>query len=181
MTAALVHVPRKSAGWLISLCGRLDPFRNVIAIGRPGWTTVSAGTKAVASPAAVVIVTLFGLVSSWWAILIPPFVLLGGLCFSVVGYTFTSLIPKIDLYSYFFTLFITPMFLFSGTFFPIEQLPEGLQVVAQFNPLHQLVVLVRHACFGFEATDLLRLAGLFVFAVVLWREAVRRMSKRLID
>jgi hypothetical protein len=39
------------------LCGRLDPFRNVIAIGRAVWTTVSAGTKAVASPAAVVIVT----------------------------------------------------------------------------------------------------------------------------
>src|SRR5687768_1403004 len=38
------------------LCGRLDAFRNVIAIGRPDWTNVSAGTKAVASPAAVVIV-----------------------------------------------------------------------------------------------------------------------------
>jgi lipooligosaccharide transport system permease protein len=79
------------------------------------------------------------------------------------------------------TLVITPLFLVAGTFFPIDQLPEGLQVLAQFNPLHQLVVLVRHACFGFEATDLLRLGGLMVFAVVLWREAVRRMSKRLID
>src|SRR5215216_4429024 len=64
-----------------------------------------------------------GLISSWWAILIPVFVLLGGLCFSVVGYTFTSLIPKIDLYSYFFTLFITPMFLFSGIFFNFERPP----------------------------------------------------------
>ena len=73
------------------------------------------------------------------------------------------------------------MFLLAGTFFPIDQLPEGFQILAQFNPLHQLVVLVRHACFGFEATDLLRLAALMVFTLVMWRVAVRRMSKRLID
>ena len=63
------------------------------------------------------------------------------------------------------TLVITPLFLVAGTFFPIDQLPEGFQIAAQFNPLHQLVELVRHACFGFEATDLLRLAALVVFAV----------------
>ena len=79
------------------------------------------------------------------------------------------------------TLCITPLFLVAGTFFPIDQLPEGFQVAAQFNPLHQLVELVRHACFGFEATDLLRLAALVAFAVALWRVAVRRMEKRLID
>jgi lipooligosaccharide transport system permease protein len=54
-------------------------------------------------------------------------------------------------------------------------------VAAQVNPLHQLVELVRHACFGFEALDLVRFAGLLVFAVVLWRVAVARLSKRLID
>ena len=79
------------------------------------------------------------------------------------------------------TLFITPLFLVAGTFFPIDQLPEGFQVAAQLNPLHQLVELVRHASFGFEATDLLRVAFLIVFAVALWRVAVRRMTARLID
>src|SRR4051812_44225287 len=69
------------------------------------------------------VIALFGLVSSWWALLIPPFVVLGALCFSVIGYTFTTLIPKIDLYSYFFTLGITPMFLFSGLFFPLSNFP----------------------------------------------------------
>jgi lipooligosaccharide transport system permease protein len=78
-------------------------------------------------------------------------------------------------------LVITPLFLVAGTFFPIDQLPEGFQIAAQFNPLHQLVELVRHASFGFESTDPLRFAGLLVFALALWREAVRRMSKRLID
>ena len=90
-------------------------------------------------------------------------------------------VSKIDQFSYVTTLFITPLFLVAGTFFPIDQLPEGVQIAAQFNPLHQLVELVRHACFGFEATDLLRLGALVVFALALWRVAVNRMEKRLID
>jgi lipooligosaccharide transport system permease protein len=73
------------------------------------------------------------------------------------------------------------MFLVAGTFFPINQLPEGLQIAANFNPLYQLVELVRGAAFGFEASDLLRFASLVGFALVLWRIAVSRMTKRLID
>jgi lipooligosaccharide transport system permease protein len=76
---------------------------------------------------------------------------------------------------------ITPLFLVAGTFFPISGLPEGAQVVAQVNPLHQLVELVRSACFGFAANDLLRLAFLIVFALVTWRLAVRQLTKRLIN
>ncbi|MGH2986739.1 MAG: ABC transporter permease, partial [Solirubrobacterales bacterium] len=73
------------------------------------------------------------------------------------------------------------LFLVAGTFFPIDQLPEGLQVAAQFNPLYQLVELVRHAAFGFETTDLIRFAVLVGFSLVMWRLAVRQMSARLID
>src|SRR5829696_7156526 len=89
------------------------------------------------------VIAIFGLVSSWWALLIPFFVVLGGICFSVIGYTFTALIPKIDLYSYFFTLGITPMFLFSGLFFPFSQLPDWVHVVAWFMPLYHLVEITR--------------------------------------
>jgi lipooligosaccharide transport system permease protein len=90
-------------------------------------------------------------------------------------------VSKIDQFSYVTTLVVTPLFLVAGTFFPIDQLPEGLQVAAQINPLHQLVELVRHASFGFKATDPLRFAFLVTFAVGLWRLAVHRMSARLID
>ena len=69
-------------------------------------------------------ITAFGLVDSWWALTIPLFLLLGGACFGTIGMLFTALIPKIDLYSYFFTLYITPMFLFSGIFFPLDRLPD---------------------------------------------------------
>ena len=88
---------------------------------------------------------------------------------------------KIDQFNYVTTLIITPLFLVAGTFFPINQLPEGVQVASQLNPLHHLVELVRHASFGFEATDLLRVAFLIAVALALWRVAVNRMEKRLID
>jgi lipooligosaccharide transport system permease protein len=129
----------------------------------------------------LIVSMLFGLDPAPGMLLVPLFAFVTALGFAAFGIATAASVAKIDQFSYVTTLVITPLFLVAGTFFPIDQLPEGLQVLAQFNPLHQLVVLVRHACFGFEATDLLRLAGLFVFAVVLWREAVRRMSKRLID
>ena len=79
------------------------------------------------------------------------------------------------------TLVITPLFLVAGTFFPIDQLPEWAQVAANFNPLYQLVELVRGAAFGFEAADLLRVGVLLAFAFAMWRLAVRQLGRRLID
>ena len=129
----------------------------------------------------LIVSMLFGLDPSPGMLLVPLFCLITALGFAGFGIATAASVSKIDQFSYVTTLVITPLFLVAGTFFPIDQLPEGLQVLAQLNPLHQLVVLVRHACFGFEATDLLRLAALVVFAIGLWRVAVRRMSKRLID
>ncbi|MBA3262890.1 MAG: ABC transporter permease [Thermoleophilaceae bacterium] len=129
----------------------------------------------------LIVSMLFGLDPAPGMLLVPLFAFITALGFAGFGIATAASVAKIDQFSYVTTLVITPLFLVAGTFFPIDQLPEGFQVAAQFNPLHQLVVLVRHACFGFEATDLLRVGGLIVFTVVLWREAVRRMSKRLID
>jgi lipooligosaccharide transport system permease protein len=124
---------------------------------------------------------VFGLNPTPGMLLVPFFCLVTALGFASFGIAVAGTVNKIDQFSYVTTLFITPLFLVAGTFFPIDQLPQGLQVVAQVNPLHQLVELVRHACFGFEATDLLRLAYLIAFAAVLWRLAVRQMTNRLID
>jgi lipooligosaccharide transport system permease protein len=123
----------------------------------------------------------FGLDPAPGMLLVPLFCLITALAFASFGIAVAGTVNKIDQFSYVTTLFVTPLFLVAGTFFPIDQLPQGLQVAAQFNPLHQLVELVRHACFGFEATDPLRLAALIGLAVALWRLAVRQMTNRLID
>ena len=129
----------------------------------------------------LIVVSAVGLVSSPWAILIPPFVFVGALCISVIGYAFTSLIPKIDLYSYFFTLGITPMFLFSGIFFPFNQLPGWVEVVAWFTPLYHLVEITRGMATGPDAAQILiHTAWLAVVTVILFPIPVRALRARLV-
>ena len=129
----------------------------------------------------LIIVAAFGLVSSWWALLIPIFVFIGGLCFSVLGYAFTSLIPKIDLYSYYFTLVITPMFLFSGIFFPFDQLPGWAEVVAWFTPLYHLVEITRGMATGPDALSILgNTTWLLVVSAALFVVPVRALRAKLV-
>ena len=123
----------------------------------------------------------FGLDLAPGMLLVPLFCLVTALGFAAFGTAVAASVEKIDQFSYVTTLVITPLFLVAGTFFPIDDLPQGLQVAAELNPLHQLVELTRHACFGFEARDPIRLAVLVVFAFGLWRLAVQRMTARLID
>ena len=129
----------------------------------------------------LVVAMIFGLDPAPGMLLVPLFAFVTALGFAAFGIAVAASVAKMDQFNYVTTLFITPLFLVAGTFFPIDQLPEGLQVVAQVNPLYQLVELVRGAAFGFEAVDLLRFASLIAFSLVLWRIAVSRMTKRLID
>jgi lipooligosaccharide transport system permease protein len=123
----------------------------------------------------------FGLDPAFGMLLVPLFCLITALGFAAFGIAVAGTVAKIDQFNYVTTLVITPLFLVAGTFFPIDQLPEGLQAAANLNPLYHLVELVRHAAFGFETTDLLRVAALMAFAAALWRLAVRQMTARLID
>ena len=128
------------------------------------------------------IVTFFwGLDPAPGMLLVPIFCFATALGFSGFGVAMAATVAKIDQFNYVTALFVTPLFLVAGTFFPISGLPEGVQVIAQFNPLHQLVELVRGGAFGFETVDIARFAGLVLFAFAMWRLAINRMSKRLID
>ena len=69
----------------------------------------------------------------------------------------------------------------AGTFFPITGLPEWAQVAAELNPLYHCVQLVRDACFGFKLVDVWHLGFLVVFGLAMWRLAISRMERKLID
>jgi lipooligosaccharide transport system permease protein len=129
----------------------------------------------------LVVAMAFGLDPAPGMLLVPLFALVTALGFAGFGIAVAASVAKIDQFSYVTTLVVTPLFLVAGTFFPIDGLPEGLQVAAQLNPLHHLVELVRHASFGFKGTDPLRLGALLLFAAGTWRIAVSRMTARLID
>ena len=111
-----------------------------IGLGEMLWGTTRSliyGTVFIA------IAAMFGVVHSWLAVLTPVAVFLTGMMFSVIGLSFTASIPIIDYFSYYWTMFITPMFLFSGIFFPLDRLPGWVQGIAWFIPLHQAVNLMR--------------------------------------
>jgi lipooligosaccharide transport system permease protein len=129
----------------------------------------------------LLVTMIFGLDPAPGMLLVPLFCFVTALGFAGFGVAMAAIVAKIDQFNYVTALFVTPLFLVSGAFFPIEGLPEGLQVLAQLNPLHQLVELVRGAAFGFEAIDVVRFASLVAFALVMWRIAVNRMEARLID
>jgi lipooligosaccharide transport system permease protein len=114
----------------------------------------------------VAVAAAFGLVHSWWVLAAPLAVAAIGFCFSMIGLTFTAFIPTIDLYSFFFTLFITPMFLFSGIFFPISTLPDWAQPIAWFSPLFHAAALFREL-FGVTSTDPVAAAGNFLWLIAL--------------
>ena len=87
----------------------------------------------------MIVVALFGLVDSPLLLLSVPMIFLCGLIFAEVSMITTALVPGIDSFSYFYTLFMTPLFLFSGIFFPVETLPRAVAGIAWFTPLYHLV------------------------------------------
>jgi lipooligosaccharide transport system permease protein len=71
-------------------------------------------------------------------------VLLGvGITFSCVALIFNALAKGYDFFTYYFTLFLTPMMFLSGIFFPLEQLPPLVRAISQWLPLTNAVALVR--------------------------------------
>ncbi|MGH2763335.1 MAG: ABC transporter permease [Thermoleophilaceae bacterium] len=142
------------------------------------WISIRAGVYGCFP---LIVSMIFGLDPAPGMLLVPLFCLVTALGFASFGITVAASVAKIDQFNYVTTLVVTPLFLVAGTFFPIDQLPDALRALAQLNPLHHLVELVRHSAFGFEATDLIRIAVLTAFALVLWRVAVSRMERRLID
>ena len=109
------------------------------------WT----GTKAVISTAAILAVILaLGYGRTWLALWVLPVGLLVGLTFGAAGLVMNALAPNYDFFTYFFTLVLTPMLLFSGVYFPVEQMPGWLATVAGFLPLKHAIDLARPLMLG---------------------------------
>jgi len=127
------------------------------------------------------VVSLFGLIQYPEGLLIIPLAFLGGIAFGSIGMFFTSVVKTIEMFNLPIFLFVTPMFLFSGTFFPLENLPIWAQKLATFFPLTHLVTLTRSFCFGETRANLLwSCAYLLFFCLICFPLAVFRMHHRLI-
>jgi lipooligosaccharide transport system permease protein len=129
----------------------------------------------------LIVIALFGLVSPTAALLVMPIIPLTGLLFAALGIAFTLRIPNIDLFSFYFTLFLTPLFLFSDIFFPLKERLSGMWLwVAELLPLLHPVRMAR-AAFRGDASLLLLwdLAYLLVLTGLLLAWARRSVRRRL--
>src|SRR3954452_13207099 len=142
------------------------------------WIAIRSGTYGCVP---LLVTIAFGLDPAPGMLLTPLFCFVTALGFAGFGVAMAATVAKIDQFNYVTALCITPLFLVAGTFFPIDGLPQGVQIAAQLNPLHQLVELARGGAFGYEAVDVARFAFLLGFALLTWRVAVGRMQARLID
>ena len=123
-----------------------------------------------------------GLVGSWRALWILPLIPLIGFSFSALGLVVTALSPSFDFFMYYFTLVITPMTMLSGVFFPIDQLPEAIQVLAYLLPLAHATSLVRPLVLGeIPGSILLHLAVLVAYGAVAFYAALVLFRRRLLS
>jgi len=106
-------------------------------------------TKSVLYGAIImVVIYAWGLVESPLIVLALPVLFVSGLLFASVSVVYSAMVPGIDWFNYFFTLFMTPMFLFSGIFFPLDTLPPLATKIAFFTPLYHVVNVVRSLADG---------------------------------
>ena len=130
----------------------------------------------------IVVLSGFGLVHYPDGLAILPLAFLGGLAFGAIGMAFTGIVKSIDMFNLPIFLLLTPMFLFSGTFFPIDTLPDWAQAVAWTLPLTHLVALTRAMTFGILTWRDIMISGgyLVVLTAICLPVALITMRRRLV-
>ena len=125
------------------------------------------------------VIAVAGLAPMPRALLAIPIIPLAGLLFAAIGVAFSLHIPTIDLFSFYFTLFLTPLFLFADVFFPLnERLSGNWLWVAEVLPLLHPVRLARAAFRGTASPvllwDLAYMVGVSTLLLAWARGGMRR-------
>jgi lipooligosaccharide transport system permease protein len=129
--------------YLAMLAGPLSVYD--VLIGHLAWV---ATRIAIVVSIYLAVMAAFGTIFSFWAILALPVAVLTGMAFGAPMAAFAATLDKDSGFSTLYRFVIIPLFLFSGIFFPISQLPLVLQVVAYISPLFHGVALCRDLTLG---------------------------------
>jgi len=149
-----------------------------IAIGEMMWALMRAALYAVAM---FVIMLVLGLILSPWGVLMVPAALLVAAAFSAAGLAGTSYLRTVNDFDVPMGLIVMPMFLFSGTFFPIEAYPAPIQVFMELTPLYHAINLIRGLSLGvIGLAQLWDFVYLVVFFAISMWIAMRQMERKLI-
>jgi lipooligosaccharide transport system permease protein len=109
----------------------------------------------------------FGAVRSAWVVLAFPAAVLTGLAFAAPIAAWAVTVKVGNTFTYLFRFLIMPLMLFSGTFFPLSQLPAGLRALAYATPLWHGVALCRAFSLGTGIRDPAGMLGHVAYLAVL--------------
>ena len=119
--------------------------------------------------------------AAWRALVLVLFMIFIGVLFGSLAMIVTSIAPSFDFFSYYTELVITPMLFFSGVFFPLDNFPGWMKLLAEFLPLTHAVRVSRAVFTGAAAPGFGgSLALLAVVAAAAFTVSTRMMRKRLI-
>jgi lipooligosaccharide transport system permease protein len=137
---------------------------------------------AISAAVFLVIMGVFGTFHSWWAVLCLPAAVLTGLAFVPSIFAYSATLETDSGFALLFRFVIMPMFLFSGTFFPVSQLPGVLQPVAYAVPLWHGVDLCRDLALGTATwgVSLGHVAYLLLWVASGFALALRTFGRRLV-
>jgi lipooligosaccharide transport system permease protein len=148
-----------------------------IAIGEMLWALMRAMLYATSM---LVLMAALGLILSPWALLALPATLFVAATFSATGLAGTAFLRTVQDFDIPMGLIVMPMFLFSGTFFPVDY-PLPIQVFMQATPLFHSISLIRGLTTGLmgleQVWDFAYLVGFFALMMTI---AMRRMERKLI-
>ena len=166
--------PKMASFWMKDTPLSLD---HVLA-GELVW----AASKSLLSGLAILVVIFaLGLTTSPLALWAIPVIFLTGITFAAMGLIVCALAPSYDFFMYYFTLFITPMLLVSGVFFPADQLPAVVHAVASWLPLSHAVQLARPLLLGqIPENALMHVSALLAIAFVAFYIASALTRRRLL-
>ncbi len=143
-----------------------------IAVGEIAW---SLGRGALYACAFLVVITVFGYVNSAWALMAIPAAILIGFAFAAVGMAATTVMKSWQDFDM-VNMVVLPLFLFSGTFYPLDVYPDVFRVITRFSPLYHGVELIRALTLGVFDWSL---AGHIGFLVAMGAVGVAITSRRL--
>jgi lipooligosaccharide transport system permease protein len=149
-----------------------------VAMAEIGWSLMRGAVYAVAFTG---VMAALGLVSSLWGLLLVPAALVVGFAFAAVGMVATTYLrtwTDFDLIQ----LATLPLFLFSATFVPLEDYPEGIQWLVEITPLYHGVELLRGLALGDVGPGMLvNVAYLAVMGLAGLVVAGRRIDRLLLQ
>jgi lipooligosaccharide transport system permease protein len=153
-----------------------------LILGEAIWAT----TKGLVATLCVLLVGFLwgGVVAPRGALLAVPVLTLGAFCFACCGLAATSHAGNWDFFAYFFTFWVTPMFVFCGVFFEVTRFPWFVQIVAWVLPMTHLIAVVRPLVTGAALEPLAasgHIAYLALLAILAFKIAHRRFARKIFD